>query len=100
LDAFCGLAPSSSVEVIPAILPKSNKKGPWVRCISNIPGRNNMDVGNVDSIDKVYRVLTKHLQVKVRFVRKKERRSELLFCSLILILFSKLRMFAATRVTV
>jgi hypothetical protein len=75
LDAFCGLAPPSSVEVIPAILPKSNKKGPWVRCISNVAGRNNMDVGNVDSIDKVYRILTKHLLVKVSKIRREERRS-------------------------
>ena len=68
LDAFCGLAPPSSVEIIPAVLPKSNKKGPWIRCISTVPSMQNFDVANVDSVDKVYRVLTKHLKVKVSYV--------------------------------
>lgn len=65
LDAFCGLCPSHKVEVIGAVLPKSNKKTPWIRCISKIPGRTSMDVANVDSVDKVYRILTKHMQIKV-----------------------------------
>mmetsp|Transcript_35201 Transcript_35201/g.85213 ORF Transcript_35201/g.85213 Transcript_35201/m.85213 type:complete len:540 (+) Transcript_35201:285-1904(+) len=64
LDAFCCLAPPSTAQVVPAILPGGNKKFPWVRCISKIPGRSNIEVGNVDSVDKVYRVLTKHLQIK------------------------------------
>lgn len=76
LDAFCCLAPTSSVAVVPCILPKSSSssnnsnKAPWVRCISKLPGRSNLDIGNVDSVDKVYRVLTKHLQVKVRSKNK------------------------------
>lgn len=67
LDAFCGLvaASNSNVNIIPAILPKSNKKGPWIRCISNLPQIHSVDVSNVDSVDKVYRVLTKHLKIKV-----------------------------------
>jgi hypothetical protein len=64
LDAFCGLTPSSSANIIPAVLPKSNKKGPWVRCISNVPRCNSLDISSVDSVDKVYRVLTKHLKIK------------------------------------
>jgi hypothetical protein len=70
LDAFCGLCPPHKVQVIAAILPKSNKKTPWVRCISKVPGRSSIDVANVDSVDKVYRILTKHLQVKVRDEQK------------------------------
>ena len=68
LDAFCGLSPPSKVQVTAAVLPNTNKKTktPWVRIISKVPGKSNMDVTNVDSLDKVYRILTKHLQIKVR----------------------------------
>lgn len=65
LDAFCSLSPPNKVQIVAAILPKSNKKTPWVRCISKIPGRSSIDVANVDSVDKVYRILTKHLQIQV-----------------------------------
>ena len=65
LDAFCSLCPPTKVEVVAAILPKSNKKTPWVRCISKVPGRSSVDIANVDSVDKVYRILTKHLQIQV-----------------------------------
>jgi len=60
------------VQVIPAILPKpaSGGKGPWIRCVWNtnnpknlVRPSPNMDVSNVDSVEKVYRVLTKHLGV-------------------------------------
>ena len=63
------------IQVIPAILPKpaSGGKGPWIRCVwntnnkkNNIRPSPNLDVSNVDSVDKVYRVLTKHMGVKVR----------------------------------
>ena len=65
LDAFVGLAPST-VQVLPAILPKLSKaKGPLVRCVCQIPGRPSLDVSNVDSVDKVYRILTRHMQVAV-----------------------------------
>ena len=70
LDAFCGLCLDQNVEVIAASLPKSNKKVPWVRCISGDRKRNNLDVANVDSVDKVYRILTNHLQLKVRAMRQ------------------------------
>jgi hypothetical protein len=65
LDAFVGLAPST-VQVLPAILPKLSKaKGPLVRCVSQIPGRPSLDISNVDSVDKVYRILTRHMGVAV-----------------------------------
>jgi len=60
------------VQVIPAILPKptGGGKGPWIRCIWNTNNQKNrarpspnLDVSNVDSVEKVYRVLTKHLGV-------------------------------------
>jgi hypothetical protein len=66
LDAFCGLCPPSKVQVFSAVLPKSNKKTPWVRIVAKVPGKSNVDVANVDSLDKVYRILTKHLQIEVR----------------------------------
>ena len=83
LDAFVALVPSDgSVHVHPALLPKTSKvvaKGPAVRCIpasTKAEGRidgtsapllaSPMDIANVDSVDKVYRVLTKHMNVKVR----------------------------------
>uniref|UniRef100_A0A7S4EFE5 Uncharacterized protein n=1 Tax=Pseudo-nitzschia australis TaxID=44445 RepID=A0A7S4EFE5_9STRA len=60
------------VQVIPAVLPKpvGGGKAPWIRCIWNTNKKNifrpspNLDVSNVDSVDKVYRILTKHLGVK------------------------------------
>ena len=72
------------VQVIPALLPKpaSGGKGPWIRCIWNTNNKKNLvrpspnlDVSNVDSVEKVYRVLSTHLGVKVRviFVPKKFR---------------------------
>jgi hypothetical protein len=64
LDAFCGLSPPSKVRILPAILPKSYKyKSPWVRCISK-RYKKSLDIANVDSVDKVYRVLTKQLQIQ------------------------------------
>ncbi|CAJ1947267.1 unnamed protein product [Cylindrotheca closterium] len=63
LDAFCGLA-TERVQIIPAILPKSKHRSPWVRCMSTKIGSTNIDVGNVDSVDKVYRILSKHLKVE------------------------------------
>jgi hypothetical protein len=60
LDAFLSLAPSN-VQVRPAVF-KTKSKGPAVRCISTSRG---FDVGNVDSVDKVYRILSKHMEVQV-----------------------------------
>ena len=66
LDAFLGLAPSDQVKVFPAILTtKIKSKSPAIRCLS-LAGKNSFDVGNVDSVDKVFRILNKHMQVKVR----------------------------------
>ena len=65
LDAFLGLAPTMDVKVIPAILTtKMKSKAPSVRCIS-LGSKSSFDVGNVDSVDKVFRILNKHMQVKV-----------------------------------
>jgi hypothetical protein len=66
---------SIKVQIIPALLPKatSGGKAPWIRCMWNNKNKNNrirsspnIDVSNVDSVEKVYRILTKHLGVKVR----------------------------------
>ena len=65
LDAFLGLAPPEQVNVLPAILTtKIKSKSPAVRCIS-LCDKSSFDVGNVDSVDKVFRILNKHMQVKV-----------------------------------
>lgn len=85
LDAFMGLAPRSLVTVKAAIFPSPTKntkstRGPCIRCIAignnNTMGRRRVssssitsfDVGNVDSVDKVHRILTKYMQVPVSFV--------------------------------
>ena len=66
LDAFLGLAPSDQVKVLPAILTtKIKSKSPAIRCIS-LSDKSSFDVGAVDSVDKVFRVLSKHMKVKVR----------------------------------
>jgi hypothetical protein len=80
LDAFAALAPPGRVRVHAALLPRTSKvanKGPSVRCIpssllapsappsAGTSSRVAMDVASVDSVDKVYRVLTKHMNVKV-----------------------------------
>lgn len=69
LDAFLGLAPMDSVQVKSAFLPKPAKSGgqPWVRCVSTKEG-SAIEVSGVDSVDKVYRVLTKHMKLNVRFL--------------------------------
>lgn len=59
LDAFMALAPST-VMVTPAIF-KSKTKGGMIRCISNNNKKKSFEVSNVDSVDKVYRILTKHM---------------------------------------
>jgi tetratricopeptide (TPR) repeat protein len=68
LDALVGLVPPARVQIVPCILPKntnSKKKAPWIRCITTTKGGTpNLDIGGVDSVDKCYCVLTKHLQVK------------------------------------
>jgi hypothetical protein len=70
LDAFLGLAPAEQVVVKPAIFPKSKSKGPVVRCIAMRSDQDgaplSFEVSNVDSVDKVFRILQKHMGV-VRF---------------------------------
>lgn len=70
LDAFIGLAPPE-VTIHPAIFASipSKAKGPLVRCIS-VAGKNqddcqSFDVSNVDSVDKVARILRKHMKLSV-----------------------------------
>ena len=86
LDAFVGLAPSDYVQVHAAIIGKTRGRGPIVRCLRRTPveeseetaePRDNGDddtapnessldafeVSNVDSVDKVYRILTKHMHL-------------------------------------
>lgn len=65
LDAFVGLSPPE-VRVIPAILPKTKAKGPCVRCIAVNDVDDCLEISNVDSVDKVYRILTRHMRVQVR----------------------------------
>jgi hypothetical protein len=64
LDAFVGLAPPE-VRVIPAILPKSKgAKGPIVRCVAVDDETDCLEISNVASVDKVYRILTRHMRVQ------------------------------------
>lgn len=64
LDAFLGLAPKGRVLVTPAIFSRPKVKGPIIRCVP-VDERNKdcFEVSNVDSVDKVYRILTRHLRV-------------------------------------
>ena len=63
LDAFVGLSPPE-VRVIPAIIAKTKAKGPIVRCIALDDQNNCFEASNVDSVDKVYRILTRHMRVQ------------------------------------
>lgn len=63
LDAFSGLAPIDQVTVHPVILDRTKLKGPVVRCISS-NRKNSFDVANVDSVEKVVRILRRHMQLR------------------------------------
>lgn len=63
LDAFIGLAPPDKVSIHPAILSKTKGKGPNVRCLHRTDHGQSFEVNNVDSVDKVYRILTKHMNI-------------------------------------
>uniref|UniRef100_A0A7S3L8D0 Uncharacterized protein n=1 Tax=Amphora coffeiformis TaxID=265554 RepID=A0A7S3L8D0_9STRA len=65
LDAFLSLTQSRRVQVKAAFLPKQTKSGgyPWIRCVS-IQKSSAIELFGVDSVDKVYRVLTKHMQIE------------------------------------
>lgn len=64
LDAFIGLAPPDKVSIHPAILSKTKGKGPNVRCLHRTDDGQSFEVNNVDSVDKVYRILTKHMNIE------------------------------------
>ena len=51
------------INIHPAILSKSKSKGPNVRCIQRSPPYKAFEVNNVNDIDKVYRILTKHMSI-------------------------------------
>ena len=64
LDAFVGLSPPS-LKVHPAVIGNSFRaKSPTVRCRSRINPDSCLEITNVDSVDKVYRILTRHLKVR------------------------------------
>eukprot|EP00547_Thalassionema_nitzschioides_P003994 CAMPEP_0194204070 /NCGR_PEP_ID=MMETSP0156-20130528/3693_1 /TAXON_ID=33649 /ORGANISM="Thalassionema nitzschioides, Strain L26-B" /LENGTH=361 /DNA_ID=CAMNT_0038929987 /DNA_START=63 /DNA_END=1148 /DNA_ORIENTATION=+ len=62
-DAFQGMSPPS-VEVRKCeLIASSRSKSPVVRCISRTDQSNCLEITNVDSVDKVYRILTHHLKL-------------------------------------
>ncbi|KAL7532714.1 hypothetical protein ACHAXR_004803, partial [Thalassiosira sp. AJA248-18] len=76
IQAFIFLDPSSGdVRVAPAVFHKQNKqkgKGHLVRCVQRKRGNNNdgdgeivsaLEIGNVDTVDKVYRIMTEHMKL-------------------------------------
>lgn len=63
LDTFQSLSPDT-VRVHPAILSKTKAKGPNVRCIQTSHPYKAIEINNVNDIDKVYRILTKHMDVQ------------------------------------
>ena len=70
MDAMVGLvaadaAATHTIQIIPCLL-KTKLKGPVVRCVAvNQNPHESFEVGNVDSVDKVFRILSKHMKVKV-----------------------------------
>jgi hypothetical protein len=63
LDTFQSLSPPS-VQVHPAILSKTKAKGPNVRCVQTHHPYKAFEINNVNDIDKVYRILTKHMGIE------------------------------------
>ena len=63
LDTFQSLSPPS-VQIHPAILSKTKAKGPNVRCVQAQHPHKAFEVNNVNEIDKVYRILTKHMGIQ------------------------------------
>jgi len=63
--AFVGLAPTSLVAIHPVIIQRPKGKGPNVRCIQRKKNSGKaFEVNNVDSVEKVHRILTKYMNVK------------------------------------
>ena len=54
---------TTTINIHPAILSRSKSKGPNVRCIQRTPPYKAFEVNNVNDIDKVYRILTKHMAI-------------------------------------
>ena len=64
LDTFQALSPpDGSVRIHRAILSKTKAKGPNVRCVQAQHPHKAFEVNNVNDIDKVYRILTKHMDL-------------------------------------
>jgi len=65
LGAFVGLSPPE-IMVHPAIISKAKGKGPNIRCIERGANGRSFEVNNVDSVEKVHRILTnaKYMQVQ------------------------------------
>ncbi|KAL3785119.1 hypothetical protein ACHAWO_007942 [Cyclotella atomus] len=73
IEAFVSLSPQEDVTVYPANWKKQPKsKGPTVRCIrrkktdatNRSPILSAIEINNVDSVDKVYHILTKHMKLQ------------------------------------
>lgn len=64
LDSFKAMSPST-VQIHPAYLTKTKAKGPNIRCIQRVPPFKAFEVNNVNDVDKVYRILTKHMNLVV-----------------------------------
>jgi tetratricopeptide (TPR) repeat protein len=64
LDSFKAMSPST-VQIHPAYLTKTKAKGPNIRCIQRVPPYKAFEVNNVNDVDKVYRILTKHMNLIV-----------------------------------
>lgn len=71
LDSFHALSPPNIVRIHPAILSKTKGKGPSVRCIRRRPSPSTtttphpsaFEVNNVNDVDKVFLILTQHMNV-------------------------------------
>jgi len=75
IEAFLSLSPSpNAIKVYQAIWNKQNKskgKGQFVRCVKRRTDKSDrggnvvaaMEISNVDSVDKVYRIITEHMKL-------------------------------------
>jgi hypothetical protein len=63
LDTFQSLSPPN-ILLHPGILSKSKAKGPNIRCVQKKHPYKAFEVNNVNDIDKVYRILTKHMGIE------------------------------------
>ena len=69
LDSFVSLAPPEQVKIVPAVFGSATKaKSPMVRCFNQADPNDCLEITNVDSVDKVYRILTLHMNLGVSTV--------------------------------